>query len=219
MKKYLLYAVGEILLIVFGILIALQVNTLNENRIRKNNEIVIYETIKDQLENYRVIVENDLRYNERYKIQFERANEIIESEDQTKVDTLGKIAAQLINYSDSDVTGKIYETLVNSGEIKILNNHRVVEGLRVLEERFLHINRIENIHYDAVMTHVVPSLRANVNLSNGEVLEQHGLYEADFQNLFVLALRLMYEKEEVYHATIEDIDGLIGLIDEELQSN
>ena len=219
MKKYILYAVGEILLIVVGILIALQVNTLNQNRIRKNNELTIYETIKDQLENYKVIIETDLRYNKRYMIQFERANDIIERKDQTKVDSLGKIAVQLINYSDSDVIGNIYETLVNSGEIKILQNHKIIDGLRVLEERFLHVNRIENIHYDAVMIHVVPSIRANVNLSNGEVLEQHGLYEADFQNMLVLVLRLMYEKEEVYHATIEDIDGLIALIDKELQSN
>ena len=37
-RKYLLYAVGEIALVVIGILIALQVNNLNENRKARDYE-------------------------------------------------------------------------------------------------------------------------------------------------------------------------------------
>ncbi len=40
-KRYLLYAIGEIFLVVIGILIALQVNNWNEDRALKN-EIDIY---------------------------------------------------------------------------------------------------------------------------------------------------------------------------------
>ncbi len=40
-SKYLLYAVGEILLVVIGILIALQVNNWNEVRLERENEILI----------------------------------------------------------------------------------------------------------------------------------------------------------------------------------
>lgn len=39
-RKYLLYAVGEILLVVIGILIALQVNNWNENKAQKSQEAV-----------------------------------------------------------------------------------------------------------------------------------------------------------------------------------
>ncbi len=219
MKKYILYAVGEILLIVVGILVALQVNTLNENRIRKNNEITIYETIKDQLKNYIDIIEDDIEYNKNSMIQFERANEIIERGDRSKVDSLGKIVVQLIPHSDFDGRGNIYETLVNSGEIKILTNHRIVNDLRILEERFLRINRIENIHYDAVIAQLIPDLRSTVKFSNGKILNNDGLFADDFHNLLFFLSRIMYEKDEVYRATIEDIDKLIALIDEELQRN
>ena len=37
-SKYLIYAIGEIILVVIGILIALQINTWNNNRIQKNKE-------------------------------------------------------------------------------------------------------------------------------------------------------------------------------------
>ena len=41
MGKYFKYAIGEILLVVIGILIALQINNWNEKRIQKRNEIVL----------------------------------------------------------------------------------------------------------------------------------------------------------------------------------
>ena len=45
-KKYLLYAIGEILLVVIGILIALSVNNYNENRKLKNYEVSILNDLK-----------------------------------------------------------------------------------------------------------------------------------------------------------------------------
>lgn len=51
LRKYFIYSTGEIILIVIGVLLALQVNTMNENRIKKNSEKTIYQTLKDQLIN------------------------------------------------------------------------------------------------------------------------------------------------------------------------
>ena len=38
MRKYLIYAVGEVLLVMIGILLALQVNNWNQSRIQKITE-------------------------------------------------------------------------------------------------------------------------------------------------------------------------------------
>lgn len=38
LSKYLIYAIGEILLVVIGILIALQINSVNENRLERIEE-------------------------------------------------------------------------------------------------------------------------------------------------------------------------------------
>ena len=45
MGKYFKYAIGEILLVVIGILIALQINNWNENRKERSNEIKILNTL------------------------------------------------------------------------------------------------------------------------------------------------------------------------------
>ena len=215
-KRYLVYAIGEILLIVVGILIALQVNTINGNRIKRSSELTIYKTIKGQIENYKLIIEDDIEFNKDYMNQFEYANEIIESNDQTRRDTLGRIANGLINYSDFDGRGNIYETIVSSGEIKLLKNPKIVEGIRMLEERFLRINRIENIHYDAIMIHIVPTIKTNVKFSTGRILNPDSVYQPEFQNSFLIILRIMYEKDQIYKAAVEEINDLALLIESEI---
>jgi len=49
--KYLKYAIGEILLVVIGILIALQINNWNEKRLQKQALINIYTIIVEDLKN------------------------------------------------------------------------------------------------------------------------------------------------------------------------
>ena len=50
LTKNLLYAIGEILLVVVGIMIALQVNNLNENRKIANEEQTILVQLLEDLE-------------------------------------------------------------------------------------------------------------------------------------------------------------------------
>ena len=47
--KYMRYAIGEIILVVIGILIALQINNWNEKRLSKNSIVNYYERIHDEL--------------------------------------------------------------------------------------------------------------------------------------------------------------------------
>ena len=49
-RKYLLYAVGEIALVVIGILIALQINNWNENSIQRAEERRILVDLKEEVE-------------------------------------------------------------------------------------------------------------------------------------------------------------------------
>ena len=50
-SKYLLYAIGEIVLVVIGILIALSINNWNENRKERQVELKILKEIKLALNN------------------------------------------------------------------------------------------------------------------------------------------------------------------------
>lgn len=48
-SKYLLYAIGEIILVVIGILIALQINNRNEDRKNRIREVSYLENLKEDI--------------------------------------------------------------------------------------------------------------------------------------------------------------------------
>ena len=50
-SKYLLYAIGEIILVVIGILIAIQLNDFNEDRKERKKELSFLQKLKDDIEN------------------------------------------------------------------------------------------------------------------------------------------------------------------------
>lgn len=60
-SKYLLYAIGEIGLVVIGILIALQINTWNEQRINTNEERRIFQDLSEELQFNKFLMENGRR--------------------------------------------------------------------------------------------------------------------------------------------------------------
>lgn len=217
LKKYLLYAIGEILLVMIGITLAFQVDNWNENRIKKIAEIRTYKNIRDQIIADKDLLQNQIAYNNYYKAQFEYAKEIILTNDRSKIDTLGIIATKLMSYSDFDREGNIYETLVNSGEIQLLHSQTIINRIRWLEERLNYVNRMENIHYDVVINYAAPNLTSTLNFITAEVMKPEQVYSVEFQNLTFLLLQIMIEKDQTYHSAITEINEILILIDKEFQ--
>ena len=61
--KYFKYAIGEIVLVVIGILIALQVNNWNEKRIKLYNEKNLIASIVDEVKASKINLSTDLQQN------------------------------------------------------------------------------------------------------------------------------------------------------------
>ena len=214
-SKYLIYAIGEIVLVVIGILIALSINNKNDDFIKRKAEKNFYRNIKQQLLGDAQNIESQIQYNLIHTKQFKHAIDIIASNDRHQKDSLGKIAVNLPNYSDFARQGNIYETMVNSGDIKILRNKDIIERLRRLEETYIYVNRLETIHFDAVMS-LVPNLMETIQFSSGEVEDEDYLYSYKSQNMFVISLRIMGEKEDVYNRALSEIEEIIKLVDREI---
>ena len=161
-----------------------------------------YKNIKDQIEDDKGLLEEQAAYNNHYLVQFKYANEILEANDRSKMDTLGLIVHKFTQYSDFDRKGNIYETLVNSGEIKLLKNLNIVNNIRGLEEKYNYVNRMENIHYDAMMTHVIKTIYPIIRFSDSSVQRHDLLYTYEFQNLALSLIQVMIEKNQVYNLSL-----------------
>jgi len=217
-KGYLLHALGEILLIMIGVLLAFQVSNWNEKANNKNAELIYYKNIKRQLNEDRGIISRNIDYNNNYLGQFKFASQIIEAKDRAKIDTLIAIALNLFRYSDFHRASNIYETIVNSGQIKLLQNQDIIEGLQGLEETYVYINKMEEIHLDVIKQIIVPDLVKMIEFTSGKVANPDELYAFEFKNRFTLLLEIMKEKNGVYNKAINDITRLVEWIDEELDS-
>ena len=64
-SKYFKYAIGEILLVVIGILIALQINNWNSNRIKAKEAEETYRNIRRQVMEDRAELTKVFDYNEK----------------------------------------------------------------------------------------------------------------------------------------------------------
>ena len=217
LKRYLTYALGEILLIMVGVLLAFQVGNWNDNRKNKKTEIAYYKNIQRQLNDDKKIINFNIAYNNKYLGQFVFANKLIAENDRSKMDTLSKISLKLIRYSDFHRASNIYETIVNSGQIKMLQNQKIIEDLQRLEETYVYINKMESIHLDAIKQIILPDLIAVMNFSEQKAENPDKLYTISFQNRFSILTDIMKEKNEVYNRAIHEINEINELINTEIK--
>ncbi len=199
-----------------GILLALQINNWNTKRIEKREEISSYKNIKRQINDDKNVISGIIDYNNLYYKQYKYANQVIEQNDHSKIDTLGKIALKLFKYSDYNRSSNIYQNLINSGELNLLKNRDVIEQIQRLEETYIYMNRMEKIHFQVIMSGAHLDIQKSIKFSDRSVRKPEELFGIEFQNHFISMMGIMIEKDEIYHRAINEIEIITKLIDEEL---
>lgn len=101
MGKYFKYALGEIILVMIGILLALQVNNWNEKRVKLNNERNLIASIIDEIKVSKINLSNGLKRN----------NEILND--------MSLYLDDLLPESDKESSSLIYLAAHNNIDIKI----------------------------------------------------------------------------------------------------
>ncbi|WP_445386517.1 DUF6090 family protein [Robiginitalea sp. IMCC44478] len=214
-SKYLFYVISEIIIVIIGILLALQVDNWNEGRLNREEARISYSNTRQQLLEDSRNIQGQINYNSRYTEQFQYAKKLIRNNARSLKDSLSAITSRLVDYSDFDRQGTIYQTLVSSGEIKLMKSEDIKKRLRALEETYIYVNRMETIHYNAI-AEMIPELITAVNLDTHLAINEDKLYISSFENYFTIALRIILEKDQVYHRALEEIEELIALIDQEI---
>ncbi len=214
--KYVAYAIGEIVLVVLGILIALQINEWNNRRIADKEEVKTYQNIRRQITDDRNALNEVIRYNDLHLKAYKYANKIIIEDNRQKADSLAMMAMLLSRFSDFHRSSNIYETLVNSGELRLLKNTAITSKLQQLEMTYIFVNKLEVMHWDMIMGELPPVLRGVINYNDFKAVHPDKLYDVDTQNMFVTFIYLSEMKTAVYNQALAEIDELIGLIDEEV---
>lgn len=141
-SKYLFYAIGEIILVVIGIVLALQVNNWNENRKVRNNEV-----------NLLIELQSDLKFNLHEMVDLSKslssrisaANQIITNTrlDTIAMDTVKKWFEDIYENSNFNSPQNVYQKMLNSDN-QLITNPKIREWVTDLYEfkfRNIHINQ------------------------------------------------------------------------------
>ena len=218
LKRYLAYAVGEVIIVVIGILLALYLNNWNQQRTEIKLELQYYQSIKIQLNEDLTTLYGEINYNQNFLNQFSFAKKLILLNDKSKADTLGKITLNMVRFSDFRRKSNIYQTLVNSGEIVLINNNKITEKLQSLEENYTYINRLEENHASIIFSQIIPEITQIIQFDPLKIMDMTFLFSYKFQNSLDLLIVLMNEKMDVYKQAQNEIISTIKLIDIELNN-
>lgn len=131
--KYFKYAIGEILLVVIGILIALQINNWNKERSSRIEEQSILKNLKEDFNKNEQEIEVLIFANIKYERNLTRFIEILQSSQEKKIieiaDTLAMAAIAAPTYIPTTST---IDVIISTGNIDLIQN----EELKTLISRF-----------------------------------------------------------------------------------
>jgi len=135
-SKYALYAIGEIVLVVIGILIALQINDANDARKERAKEVHYLENIKSDLQTN--IQEMD-RYLAVRTGCIEAAQRIIthfEGEPITDYDSFNADGVSIYSWQKFYQSNNTFQELVNSGNLALISNESIKTRLLDIESLY-----------------------------------------------------------------------------------
>lgn len=130
-SKYFKYALGEIVLVVIGILIALQINNWNQNRISKQLETKYYERLLEDVKEEREILQASIAYCEQVSHHAKKAVTVFENSEDIIQDPIQNLIDmyQASQLHDPNSASSTYKELIASGQINLIQNENLKTAL------------------------------------------------------------------------------------------
>lgn len=144
-SKYLVYASGEIFLVMVGIILALQVNTWNENRKESNTELDILTGIKNDLNDDIIGLTSRVSYDSLIVARTEQLLDIMQN-DTTEYDTtMDKLFGLTDTYVIFHPKKLSYNTLQQKGLSIISNDSLLTKIIRVYDIEYVNQDDFDDI--------------------------------------------------------------------------
>ena len=178
--KYFKYAIGEIILVVIGILIALQINNLNEDRKSRKQEI-------KYLKNLQKDISLELKNNDsiiKYRAGTAKAAaKLLNFKTLVTVDDiveLEQITQQVFTRVDFIPTNNTYKELLSSGNLNFITNDSIKDYLLELDKDYVLIANVEYHMYREYEEYLY-----NTAVMNSDIINLFDIQKSAKQESFV----------------------------------
>ena len=226
-SKYLLYAIGEIILVVIGILIALQINNWNENNKLKKQEILKLKELANSLNQTTLNIQQAQEGDGRWMHYNEIILDHLENEKPYSTD-LDICFGSYFWFSRPEIEFAAFEQLKSSGLDLVSNDKLRNEIVQLFEKRFQllytesnawnleYINVTLPIHLK-LFRKVFPENWVPGNDEYAKPNDYSKLFENDeYKNLLAETIALRKFGISYYDLTIEECNTLINAIKTEI---
>ena len=230
-RTYFLYALGEILLVMIGILLALQVNNWNQDRLERLEESNSLKSLTKELSDNLEIFDRDYarHLNRKAAIMEFISDDILENE-LTYVDSISFVA----NYSWTyDPSLGIYNSIISSGKISIFQNEELRSSISSLGDLINDYQEEEQLIRDFSNDHlsiaiisefiIIPEIAVGLRERTELEVRAHRKNYEDFlnkqeiRNMYSLLLFYIYDLENEGRAFRQEFVQLISDMETEIE--
>ena len=163
-SKYLLYAIGEIILVVIGILIALQINNANENRKKRQVEVSYLERLVIDLKDNEKLWTG---FHDKKKKQLEAANIFLNFSFRKNQDSVFNIMPyfnDIFSWEDININQVTFEEMVSSGNLDLISNDSIKIKLLDLNKHYKSILNVQNKEKESHDRLLFPPINEKFNM-------------------------------------------------------
>ncbi|MFH4967885.1 DUF6090 family protein [Gaetbulibacter sp. M240] len=233
-RNYFLYAIGEIILVVIGILIALSINNWNQNR---QNEASEYAYLSDLLKDFEFNLERSDRNITKIQQIIPNLTSLLEQsalESPTmSVDSLNSSFTLINDMPSYNSTDRVYNNLIGSGDFKLISNtglkneignyYKAVDLIKLVQNthELELVNSfqpyiIDNLDFQAVTLLRVDDYNIPPAIEEDKILQV--LKDRKFRNIITLKLTILTDLLQ-QNRNLEKINSrIINLINEQIKS-
>ena len=225
--KYLTYAIGEIVLVVIGILIALSINNWNQNRVDKKSESRYLNDIKKEIQNNNSVLDFYTKNRLPYKIEGLLSAKKYSEENIEIKDTIAFLntvtKGGMITSGLGILIRNAYNELVSTGNFQLISKDSIKIKVKQYYWRLdMDDSNVETYKSDII--NYTSGLRP-YNSSNPSYISNYDSKEmmiafrtVEFRKIIDRELSYAYSLENKIDGLVEDGLEIIELIDAELKN-
>ena len=214
-SKYFKYAIGEIILVMIGILLALQVNNWNEDRKVRNNEIVLLEKLQEENTVNLKSIEGYVEYRQKIPKTLENFIELLETNDIKSIeDTIKDYILEILQSST--------HTFAQSNLINYINTHNfensnLSKELVTLEFYQNDLEIVSDKGLEVKLNNIFQALENDIDFNSLEIASYSTLKSLKFKNKLILLSSIEDEISFQFNQTYKQMIKVDSLITERLK--
>lgn len=218
--KYWRYAIGEIVLVVIGILIALQINNWNTKRLENRQEQKILKILHDEFTYNAIELQRNIDKSTLTKSKIDSLLFFIDHpEIPLEEPELRELALRVTGYSTFDPSNGALNNLISSGQLELIQN----DSLKITLSKWF--GEVQDVKEDELRlikfgdTHIDPIRLEYIAYNENSRFDRNSaklLNDPNFENILLRTSRAFAYNIENYEFLRKEIEKIMALLESEI---